>query len=187
MCKSNELLGIVERAIGHNLKGPRKDNGEGYEMIPFSADAFSDQIERIRCEYPEYKYDISFIDVGAGAGFRVLQARSMGLKATGIEYDLSYVKLAKKLFNIDLIHGDAFEHGYGKYDIVYFYCPIAKVQKEIQLEKHILKTVRSGTFIIANLGQYINECATYDQKKNKYIEKFLPELQRISKNIYRVR
>ena len=186
-CDARALIEIVERRIGLSLKGIRKDNNEGYAMIPFSADAFAEQIDRIRHEFDEYSYNLSFIDVGAGAGFRVLQASKMGLNATGIEYDKNYVDAAKKLFNIDLIHGDAFDHSYKKYDIVYFYCPIAVKEKEVQLEKHILRTCKSGAFIIANLGQYITNHEHYDKKKNKYFKPFFPELQRISYCIYRVR
>lgn len=165
-----QLLCSVERMIGVNLSSEKMKKSGSYEMIPLDPDEFHNQLELVKAHIGEKFYDKKFIDVGAGAGFRVLQAKNFGIyKSTGIEYNPKYVAVARNLFGLELIYGDAFSHDYGKYDIIYFYCPMRDGKKEVELEKHILETAKKGAIIIAKLAAWIHDKDIYDHNLQKCV------------------
>ncbi|MBI2404632.1 class I SAM-dependent methyltransferase [Candidatus Gottesmanbacteria bacterium] len=52
----------------------------------------------------QYKKDGTFVDIGAGVGLLVDEARRAGFDASGIEPSLSAVRAARKFFHIQLLH-----------------------------------------------------------------------------------
>lgn len=116
------------------------------------------------------KDPIRFLDVGCGAGNVMLLATSLFLtnskfghchEVDGIEYDKYYAELCKQLIGT-LEHLDntcptrthvfvqdalSFED-YGKYDIIYYWCPIQAEEKQKALEKLIEKQMKPGAILI---------------------------------------
>lgn len=101
----------------------------------------------------------SFIDLGCGLGGVLIQARQLGLTdVTGVEYHPKYVVAAKKIIQenpdicdgIKIIHTDIFQWKPNrKYDIVYFWTPIADHVLCKRLYEHMLKFLPDNQFIIA--------------------------------------
>lgn len=114
-----------------------------------------------------YKDSHSFIDVGCGIGSKVVLANALSFRAHGIEITRRYVTIARKVVakgqmgcvythginEPQIIQGNAFKHNYKPYDVIYFYCPMVDWQKQRVLEEHIVKTAKSGAYIIANNKQ----------------------------------
>lgn len=127
---------------------------KAYHMIPKHNGFFDGLIKSIKKYFPysvEWK-DRNFIDVGAGCGFRVLQAMQQGFNATGVEFYKKYVLFAKKYLELSLIHDDAFNLDYSKYNVVYFYHPIANRNLEVKLEEKISEDLKPGTFILTGMS-----------------------------------
>ena len=99
-----------------------------------------------------------FLDVGCGAGLKVISAAPYFDRACGLEYDSGYVRLARSLFahlphdRCRVIAGDALTwQGYDDYDAIYFFRPLRDDDRLAQMERHILAQVPAGTLI---LGPY---------------------------------
>ena len=113
-----------------------------------------------------------FIDVGCGIGDKVFLAHEIfGLEAYGIEYtpDSYYFGkfMLQRTYNqnwrsrvtprhnekvvplpVTLILGDAFEHDYSTYDIIYLYQPIANYGTMESLYKHIFESAKPGAKMV---------------------------------------
>lgn len=101
-------------------------------------------------------HPMRFLDVGCGAGLKVLSAAGFFDRADGLEFDPGYVEAAKTLFKnsradrCDVIHADGLTYSdYDVYDAVYFYRPMRHIELLRKLEDQIVKNVRPGTLIIA--------------------------------------
>lgn len=148
----------------------RRKDGQ-FHFIPFDLDQFFDQVHQARIALMtlragDFQQDaMKFIDAGCGVGTKVLAARTISsyhhssIDPYGIEIDPKYVKAARKLLRSyfgpediaqNIIEGDAINHHYGRYDIVYFYRPLCDLQLELKLEGRILSTAKKGSIIIAN-------------------------------------
>ena len=138
-----------------------------FEYIPFRVCDFITQITAARkmLKGPNYETNYKFIDVGCGIGTKVLLAREY-FDAYGIEITNKYVERARALLiaskssrwskpNVaelcaKIIEGDALEHDYREYDVVYFYWPIRHSETQVKLEQHIIRTIKKGGIVIAN-------------------------------------
>ena len=176
MSLEHNLLDVYENILaGH---GPRDTNrvrksGE-FAYIPLNLAAFEAQIQQVRGfisvgkglkdGYDDPHPDFSFIDVGCGIGSKVFLAREfVGYRgrADGIERHKPYVRVARRLLKYSgcssgsndgkIICGNAITADFSKWDVIYFYCPIADVAKQQQLEKRIITTAKPGAYILANL------------------------------------
>jgi SAM-dependent methyltransferase len=144
---------------------PRLDNDEAekkqvegqYDHIPLPADQFVKQLNRLFKIAPHLFINRKFVDVGCGVGTKLLLSRGSfgGNYQYGIEYSREYVDVAKKL-NPDatIIHNDAMKETYGRYDVIYFYCPFQNKAKQALLEELIVDTAKPGAYILANRKQH---------------------------------
>ena len=90
----------------------------------------------------------------------MLLAEALEFRVNGIEYDKfnvkysfypSYKMTVSNHYWGHIIQGDAFDFtDYGKYDCVYFYCPIRNRELEEKLELLIEDNLKVGAIYIAN-------------------------------------
>jgi len=107
-----------------------------------------------------------FIDVGCGAGLITHLADTIGFDGFGIELRQEYVDYAKRFDvcdHLNIFKGDAFDHSYKKYDVVYYYCPINDRELQTRLEKHIEGSMKKGAFLIPKYKQGWRVQDTWDQ------------------------
>jgi SAM-dependent methyltransferase len=111
-----------------------------------------------------------FIDVGCGIGTKVALASEL-FDAHGIELDKSYAKIARKLTKKKQFYNfgrydskeennprikitDALQYpDYDKFDVIYFFRPLNKVEMEVTLELKIFRDVKKNTLIIPIYSQ----------------------------------
>lgn len=99
----------------------------------------------------EKRASMSFIDVGSGIGDKVYLAHKLGFgEVTGIEYNTYTHAIAKAtmarigLTSATLLRGDAIEHDYSPYDVIYMYRPIEGVRYLTLLLERVLDTMKPG-------------------------------------------
>lgn len=109
----------------------------------------------------------TFLDVGCGAGQKLLLARSFFDRADGVELDENYTTAALE-FHRRLATGsrvfkeDAFEfNGYGEYRVVYFFEPLVERDALLRLEERIVSGVRPGTILIAPYSGFAERAESY--------------------------
>lgn len=162
---SESLIHVLEDTLVDNRRDQSsrtRENGT-FKYIPLAIPQFVQQIEFAQM-LMLYKGIIepSFIDVGCGVGTKVLIAAIHGFRAEGLEIDPEYVKIAKRLNecrdycsnSFTIWEGNALEHNFAHYDVIYFYCPFADEAKERRLESHIVKSAHPGALILANSIQH---------------------------------
>ena len=98
---------------------------------------------------------MTFLDVGCGAGMKVLQAAQLFQTAHGLEYDPGYVEAAEAMLRVSgegrcaVFHADALTFDrYDDYDVIYFYRPMRNEALLEQLEKRIVSAARPGTILV---------------------------------------
>lgn len=96
-----------------------------------------------------------FLDVGCGAGSKVLLASQIFDRAEGLEYDPGYAAAARRLLGTfwaprtAVIEGDALAFdGYGRYDVIYLFAPMSVPEKLRALEDRVALMARPGTVLI---------------------------------------
>jgi len=134
-----------------------------YAYIPLPPADFVVAISAALLTKPRAK---KFIDVGSGIGDKAFLASDyFNLTAYGIEYtpDSYYAGkfLSKKFMDLypnkprpTFILGDAFEHDFKPYDIIYMYQPISREMNMLNLYKHIYRTAKVGAVIVETLPMY---------------------------------
>jgi hypothetical protein len=175
------IYGEIERTLGRTVIGAddiiRKDGT--YVMVPFSPTRF---VEYMKIADGMLKrpmsHEKSFVDVGAGLGFKVVIAQEMGFDATGIEYDKKYVDFAVKYLGFGtgsgrwpssrrkLVYKNALDVDYKNFDIIYFYRPIAQDDIQRKLEKQIISTMRDDAIVIAIMPSGIRQEMTPTEQSN---------------------
>lgn len=157
--KVDKVLSLFETALmGKEVAALRdkmtRDNNGAYPYIPLGIEQFLVELEAAMglLDTADYTNGKSFIDVGCGVGTKVAFANAYGFKATGVEINLEYVKVARTLLpDLSIIHMDARELDYSSFDVIYFYCPMHNHEFELALEKQIYTTAKKGVIILANL------------------------------------
>lgn len=157
----------IERDLGRTVLdyqesfGSRKDGS--YIMIPLNPLHFVEMLTKASDMLGDH-WGKKFVDVGAGAGFKVRIAQEMfGYDATGIEYDKKYVDFAIKYLGFGkpnhwnsermrLIHKNAFDVNYKEFDVIYFYRPLGPEELQTKLEKHIIATMRDDALVIGAMN-----------------------------------
>lgn len=153
----------IERRLGETLASGKREKyhpitrADGsYIMVPFHPTTFAQGLEKAgqlikRSNHSQPK----FVDVGAGAGFKVFLAERLGFNATGIEYDKKYVEFGRNLLGLTgedwsgtLIHADGKKVDYKEFDIIYFYRPICDQKGQRELEERILSTMRDDAIVM---------------------------------------
>ena len=111
---------------------------------------------------------VSFLDVGCGIGLKVLGAAQFFETAQGLDYDQTRIEIAQNLVaHKDRPNDRAFQAdgitfgGYGDYDVIYAYQPMADEALQIQMDRHIAATARPGTVLIMPHVQFPYRYADY--------------------------
>ncbi|MEM9049630.1 MAG: class I SAM-dependent methyltransferase [Pseudomonadota bacterium] len=96
-----------------------------------------------------------FIDVGSGAGSKVVLASRVFAQADGLELDPGYAEASRRMLgqrfttNCRTIEGDALEFdGFDGYDVIYFFLPIRDRDAMRALEDRIIARARPRTVLI---------------------------------------
>ncbi|MCI0529890.1 MAG: hypothetical protein L0Y56_20800, partial [Nitrospira sp.] len=124
-------------------------------------------VRKVKGENPSLNLkDYRFLDVGAGVGGKVAIARSAIFnrrltkahwRADGIEVNPSYIEGAKVFYGDYGDYGDgppAFSgdaltfEGYGRYALIYFYCPMERDELQRKLERVIYERAAEGTVFV---------------------------------------
>lgn len=175
----------IERRLGETLATGRRDKFSGivrddgsYIMVPFHPVTFATVLDKAgqllveKRKYPDHRK--RFVDVGAGAGFKVFMAEKMGFQATGIEFDEKYVDFGRNLLGLTgedwsgkLIHQDALKTNYKDFDIIYFYRPIRDEEGQAKLEERILSTMRDDAIVIGVMPAILREKMHRVEYRNK--------------------
>lgn len=109
----------------------------------------------------------TFLDVGCGAGQKILLGLSFFERSDGVELDEGYAAAAQDLVRrmnspARVFKEDALEfNGYGEYRVVYFFKPMADPAGLAQLERHIAEGVRPGTILIAPYSGFADRAESY--------------------------
>lgn len=159
------LLGLIRDIDRHASDSLQNDNRNTkylyrstsniYTYIPYSNARFMSALELIRKYFNSlHKYSVKFCDVGCGIGTKVAIAHQYFSEATGIEIRKKYVDKAKELFQlhgrrIKFILGNAFDHNYVEYDLIYYYCPIPKPSLMAKLETKIFREMKPNALVLA--------------------------------------
>lgn len=118
--------------------------------------------ELMRVEFNKARnYDKpSFLDCGCGVGNVVAYAHFAGFSSYGVEYDqatLDRGKFILDLFSLKqdrLMQGDLLEYDdFGKYDVLYGYCPLSSTEKERIFEARLMYQAKVGAYIVG-LGNH---------------------------------
>lgn len=126
-------------------------------------------------------YEYSFVDAGCGVGHKVFLAQVLGFSnVTGIDIEPQYLSAAKKVIKqffedgfkedlmfkkIKFIKQNILETDYSDYDVIYFYVPLREHAKEVEFEKRVVETAKSGAIIIGISNHYL-----HDTKNNGLIK-----------------
>ena len=102
---------------------------------------------------------VRFLDMGCGAGTKVLAASAVFEIAHGGEYSPKYVAQARSFFtrlgadpDVILETNALTFDDYASYDVIYFYRPLKNIDLAVQMEERILDQARPGTLLIAPLN-----------------------------------
>ena len=97
---------------------------------------------------------LSFLDAGCGTGNIMLLAFCTGFcPAYGLEVDSAVIKIAKiinPLFRSIKKQNIMTYKEYGKYDVVYYYCPFCNKEKQTKFEERVEDQMKIGALLIAN-------------------------------------
>lgn len=114
------------------------------------------------------KAPLSFLDVGCGVGLKVLQGAEFFEISRGLEYDATRVPVANGLMQHarrpqdGVFQADALDYdGYGTYDVIYAYKPLAFDDLLIRMERRIIDQVRPGTVLIMPYSEFVDRFEGY--------------------------
>ena len=132
-----------------------------YRDIPLSGAYFINLLTAARRILLARNHDgpVRFLDMGCGAGSKVLAASALFDVAHGGEYSHEYLAQAQDFFTrlgadpSVIMQADALTFDdYGSYDVIYFYRPIKDLALACRMEERILHQARPGTLLIAPLN-----------------------------------
>ena len=92
----------------------------------------------------------SLLDVGAGAGLLVAEAKRLGFDAFGVEPSHSLVALARRLYHVDLAQG-VFPHpslAGRKFDLIFLVDIIEHISNPVELLRHCAEALAPGGIVI---------------------------------------
>ena len=163
-----------------NLRGvlnPHKQNADAKEAgsfpdVPLPHSVFMAHIHaayRVLLAQGKDPSRAKFIDVGCGAGLKVLTAAKYFRYCYGLELDAGYAQAARDLFeatgaeDCDVIEGNALHFdSYDVFDVIYAYRPISDNALMVELEKWITSRSGKSGILIAPYDLFSGRCADYD-------------------------
>lgn len=143
--------------------------GGSHDYIPLDIPRFLDlltHLDRHLSADPAYtdpdgaaRYrPVSFLEVGCGSGRNLLLARACGLcllgQTAGFDINPVSVEIGKRTFglNDDLFVGDALDHDYGGFDVIYSFRPFSDNTLQTRYEARLAATMRDGAYLLAPLS-----------------------------------
>lgn len=164
--KANKKVGKTQAEKHDNVV---RDDG-GYKCIHLEPGAFCEALGCVlnSMQIPEGDmYRLSFIDIGCGVGEKVYLASLFGLRTFGLELRRPLINEGRELLESMghitsrweqndrerqcFIQGNALEHDYKEFDILYFYCPLFNFELQTKLEDRIHATAKPGAVVIPAL------------------------------------
>ena len=159
MCLFMDIVRKIDINLGEGLvTTDEKNDKDKYHLIPLNNEEFINDLERIKKVYKGGR-QLTFLDAGCGIGVKVMIARYLGFKAKGIELNDKYLKIARLLLppdsycspirGSDITKADILKYKrYNKFDIIYYYSPLIKLEKEF--EEKVEDEAKVGAYIIAH-------------------------------------
>ena len=153
----NRLFGLFSREAQARTEN---DPASEYPFVAMDTRQVYDQLQFVsQLLYQEGRGrqdDVcTFIDIGCGIGNVMLLAEPFGFEVHGIEKDANPRQVAEKLFGPGrVLAEDVFGYdGYGGFDVVYYFRPLADKPRQIEFERLVEEGMRPGAILIAN-GRY---------------------------------
>jgi 2-polyprenyl-3-methyl-5-hydroxy-6-metoxy-1,4-benzoquinol methylase len=93
---------------------------------------------------------VSLLDVGAGAGLLVAEAKRLGLEATGVEPCRAFVDSARVLYGVEILHGvlPHPELANRQFDLVFLVDVIEHVSDPVKLLRQSARLLSSGGLLV---------------------------------------
>lgn len=145
----DQMFCDVQSTVIEDYERPKKyDRGLTYPYIRLYEDGF------IKAVVPHLKPGMSVVDVGCGAGDKLLMFHKIEptLKITGIEHHPTMAAFARYVAPFaNIVTGDAFEQDYKLFDLVYMYCPISHYPLQARLQECVMDKMSSGAVLVVKL------------------------------------
>ncbi len=180
------FFGIINRFIGFytrdSQKNSQNDTANEYPFVPMDTRQLFDQLcftSLYLREHDKQDEQFTLLDIGCGIGNVMLFAEQMGFDVYGFEKDEYPLRIAQKLMGKERAIQDDLWHyeNYGRFDVIYYFRPLANGDHERKFEKMIEETMRVGAILIAN--RKMSEDIHQDQRFIK-LHKELPVWRKIA-------
>jgi SAM-dependent methyltransferase len=146
----NRFIGLISNAV---RKGTSNKTDEEYPFIAMDTRQVFEQLLFVS-NYVRSRDGLNaplkFLDIGCGFGNVLLFAEQFDFEVFGLEKDEASLEVALKLFEPhQIIREDLREFsGYGDFDILYYFCPLAEGEREFELL--VEDEIKEGAILIAN-------------------------------------
>ncbi len=120
------------------------------------------EAEKVSREAQGKSYSSLFLDAGCGVGNIMRLAQAMGYIAHGVERCRKNVKIARRAVSARVETGRGFANitkvfcgdlfnfkHYGKYDVIYYFCPMSKHDIEVEFEHLVEDGMKVGAVLAA--------------------------------------
>lgn len=162
----NEKLKLMEAALNRAAEGGAEQEGVpdgSYSYIPIDACQFLDclfDLETALSQDSDYTDPdlahrrVDFVEAGCGPGRNVMLAQSTDRfefrRVHGFDISPEVIDWGRKVFRLgDTIEvGDCNTFDFSEWDVVYFYRPFADPDKQTEFEDRLVKTLRTGAYVI---------------------------------------
>jgi len=170
--QKNKVLRAALNQIGADAVADIQAAEGAYAYIPIDLDEFFDMmllLEACLINDPDYRHSdkphrpLSFLEVGCGHGrnLHLLKAtdRFCLEKIVGFDIVPDYIEAGRRYFDLDddIFLDDAFGFDYGGFDVIYFYRPFSDSKKQKKFEQRVLRTMKSGAYILASLNESLDQ------------------------------
>ncbi|MBI5558840.1 MAG: class I SAM-dependent methyltransferase [Deltaproteobacteria bacterium] len=152
-------FGIINRFIGFYTRDSQKhsanDTANEYPFVPMDTRQLFAQLHFVAAYLQKNKPDkgpFTLLDIGCGIGNVMLFAEQMGFEAYGFEKDEYPLSIARKLMGEERVSRDDLwrYNDYGRFDVIYYFRPLANGEAQRRFEKMIEDALRPGGILIAN-------------------------------------
>jgi len=157
------LLDLVRSYIGfigraHEIQNNYKSKAgiSHYGFVPTDTMLILDTLLRLYYHMGNKWNRYKFLDIGCGIGNVVRVAQIIGFDGYGLEYNKKIRDVAKDFIGErHTFRGDmtTFKN-YHKYDVLYYYQPIANSEAMDKFARGLMKAVKCGAYIVANGGTW---------------------------------
>ncbi len=175
------FFNIINRYIGYYTReahrATQNRTSQEYPFIAMDTRQVFEQIAFVK-KYLEELHGLiqdgqfSFVDVGCGTGNILLIAEQFLFDVFGLEKDDFPVSIAKGLIGDEKIYQEDIRTypDYGKYDVIYYFCPLSLGKQQRNLETYIEDAMKPGAILIAN--QKRSEAIVNDTRFKRLHQKY---------------